>query len=93
MTITYTLINKSVEGNRRVNYGQVTSSSGEGAYYIDTGLRIVDHIGVSTIPGGLSGDVLVAYPTSYPALGQQSGYVTVVVLSGNTVLWKATGHG
>lgn len=90
MTITYTLINRDVVGNRRVNYGQVTSSSGEGAYYINPALRIVDNVDVDTIPGGLSGDVLISFPTSFPAL-MASGYITVIVLSGNTVTWKAIG--
>ena len=90
MTITYTLISRNVVGNRRLHYGQVTSSSGEGTYYIDPGLRMVENFDADTIPGGLSGNLVIFYPTSFPAT-MASGYVSIVVLSGNPVLWKAIG--
>jgi hypothetical protein len=90
MTITYSIITRGIAGNRRLNTGQVTSSSGEGTYWVDPQLRTVDYFDINTIPGGLSGDVVITYPTSFPAV-MASGYVTVVLLSGATAIWTALG--
>jgi hypothetical protein len=90
VTITYKLIDRGIAGHRRLNTGQVTSTSGEGTYDIDPCLRIVENFDYAAVPGGLSGDCLISSPTSFPAL-MTSGYVELIVLSGATVIWKAIG--
>ncbi len=94
MTATYTIINKNVLGNRRYNVGQVVTLSGDEGLctvYIDPGLRIVSHFDIEAITSGCTAQVI--YPTSFPELGQQSGYITCITtsVSGATFLWAASG--
>ena len=90
MTITYTTIAQNVIGNTRMNLGKVTSSSGEGTYEVQTGLRSVD-LFIPTTPF-VSGDLLITYPTAFPNKVDVSGYVTIVVQSGAALYWTAFGR-
>ena len=97
MSAVYTIDRKTVEGNRRVNYGHFTMSSGESAARsMTTGLRMVDSLEVldQTKAQLLSGIVLprVTYPvyrsgdtTVYPAndLGPLTGSGARFLASGN----------
>jgi hypothetical protein len=94
MTATYSITHKNVIGNRRYNVGQVVTLSGDEGLcyiYVDTGLRIVNHFEISALTSGCSAQVI--YPTSFPELGQQSGYITVMTtgVSGCTFIWQAVG--
>lgn len=87
MTVTYTIIRKTIEGGKRVNYGKFVLASGDcsGADTVaavvrgmTTGLRVVDSLEVWEQPIAqlLSGIVLprVTYP---------------VYRSGDTTVWPA----
>lgn len=92
--VTYSIIHKNVLGNRRYNVGQVVIASGYTGLqtvYIDPGLRIVTHFQIASLTSGCTAQVI--YPTSFPELGQQSGYITVIStnVSGDTLLWAAVG--
>jgi hypothetical protein len=94
MTATYTITHKNVLGNRRYNVGKVVTASGDEGLctvYIDTGLRIVNHFDIHAQTSGVT--AVVVYPTSFPDLAQQSGYITVLTtsISGATFNWAAVG--
>lgn len=89
MTITYTTIKRTVEGNSRAVYGKAVTTSSEGTLYVNTGLRICYNF---TPFYNQSGDARVTYPTSFPARVDQSGYITVVKRSANdTLYYRAIG--
>jgi len=90
MAITYTINHRSIEGNRRVNYGGITMSSGEVAAYVDTGLGTIETFEVWSLQSG--GTANATYPTSYPERNNLSGVVTVVFTStAGPVVWRAKG--
>ena len=94
MTATYTITHKNVLGNRRYNVGQVVTLSGDEGLctlHIDPGLRIVNHFQISANTSGCTAQIV--YPTSFPELGQQSGYITVMTtgVSGGVFTWAAVG--
>jgi len=94
MTATYSITHKNVLGNRRYNVGQVVTLSGDEGLctvYIDPGLRIVNHFQIASLTSGMNATVV--YPTSFPELGQQSGYITVMTtsVSGCVFNWAASG--
>ena len=108
MTITYTITRKTVEGNRRANYGNFTMTSAEVVTRtLDTGLRSVDTLQVwdqanptITIASGIGGTFVArevtakcTYPTTWPALDSTSGHFTIEFTStAGPILWKAVGR-
>uniref|UniRef100_A0A6M3JPX2 Uncharacterized protein n=1 Tax=viral metagenome TaxID=1070528 RepID=A0A6M3JPX2_9ZZZZ len=89
MTITYTLTHHEVVGNRRKTRGAVTRTSGEGTVYINPGLRVCYSFDILE---NVSGSWVVTYPTSFPEIVSDSGFITVLYTSGNnTIYWEATG--
>ena len=91
MTITYTINHWSVEGNRRVNYGSFTMTSGEiVTTSLNTGLRVVETIEPWTLVSG--GFAKAIYPTTLPEYNNLSGVVTIQFTStAGPILWRAKG--
>jgi len=93
MTITYTINHRSIEGNRRVNYGSFTMTSGEVVTYtLDTGLSMIETIETWTLVS--AGFAKALYPTALPEANNLSGVVTVQFTStAGPILWRAKGKG
>jgi len=104
MTVTYTIDNWNVEGNRRINYGHFDMASGDCSgsppavvRSMNTGLRMVDMLKVYNIGRveTLSGQAapVVTYPAanSYPARNSTSGHFTIEFTSTATLYWEARG--
>jgi len=90
MTITYTINHWGIEGNRRVNYGSFTLSSGEVVTYaLDTGLRVVETAEVWTL---ISGGFATIMSATFPEYNNVSGFVSVRFTStAGPILWRAKG--
>ena len=92
MTITYTRIKPTVEGNQRVVYGKVATTSSEGTLYIQTGLRICDNFN-PTFYSTSGNHVLRIYPTALPDRVDASGFITIVKASASDTLeYRAAGR-
>lgn len=98
MTATSTLTHFGVEGNRRINYGEISCTSTDVIIRsMSTGLRTVETLKAwSRISGGIA---IVSYPLTLPALDVSTGLSTT---SGNftidfttpesgVVYWEARG--
>ncbi len=103
MTVTYTIDQKTVEGNRRVHYGHFDMTSGDTSgtpvaiRSLSTGLRMVDWLKVYDLTtaqitsGIVSPRVMYPGPGSWPALDSTSGHFTLEFTSTATIYWEARG--